>query len=149
MLQTRQIYVRSNGDVQFITVSPISQISLLIIGLIGLCWMAYASINIVFKDQLLELKQQKLFEARLDYENRLSGLRASVERINDRLLLDQKSYLRKVDEVKAEFDALAEQQKKMEDFFREGWFPLKPNAASGPVQNPNKEGAAEDLFAKR
>src|SRR6185295_19841134 len=133
----------------FITVSPISQISPLIIGLIGLCWMAYASINIVFKDQLLELKQQKLFEARLDYENRLSGLRASVERINDRLLLDQKSYLRKVDEVKAEFDALAEQQKKMEDFFREGWFPLKPNAASGPVQNPNKEGAAEDLFAKR
>jgi hypothetical protein len=79
--------------------------------------MAYASINIVFKDQLLELKQQKLFEARLDYENRLSGLRASVERINDRLLLDQKSYLKKVDEVKAEFDDLAQQQKKMEDFF--------------------------------
>jgi murein DD-endopeptidase MepM/ murein hydrolase activator NlpD len=148
-LQTRQIYVRSNGDVQFITVSPISQISLLIIGLIGLCWMAYASINIVFKDQLLELKQQKLFEARLDYENRLSGLRASVERINDRLLLDQKSYLKKVDEVKAEFDDLAEQQKKMEDFFREGWFPLKPNAASEPAQIPNKEGAAETLFTKR
>ena len=149
LLQTRQIYVRSNGDVQFITVSPISQISLLIIGLIGLCWMAYASINIVFKDQLLELKQQKLFEARLDYENRLSGLRASVERINDRLLLDQKSYLKKVDEVKAEFDDLAEQQKKMEDFFREGWFPLKPNAASEPAQIPNKEGAAETLFTKR
>jgi hypothetical protein len=51
--------VRSNSDVQFITVSPISQISLLIIGLIGLCWTAYASINIVFKDQVLELKQQK------------------------------------------------------------------------------------------
>ena len=149
LLQTRQIYVRSNGDVQFITVSPISQISLLIIGLIGLCWMAYASINIVFKEQLLELKQQKLFEARLDYENRLSELRASVERINDRLLLDQKSYLRKVDEVKAEFDDLAEQQKKMEDFFREGWFPQKPNAASGPAQNPSKEGAADTLFVKR
>ena len=149
LLQTRQIYVRSNGDVQFITVSPISQISLLIIGLIGLCWMAYASINIVFKEQLLELKQQRLFEARLDYENRLSELRASVERINDRLLLDQKSYLKKVDEVKAEFDDLAEQQKKMEDFFQEGWFPLKPNAASGPTQYPNKEGAAEALFTKR
>jgi hypothetical protein len=85
---------------------------------------------------------------RLDYENRLPGLRASVERINDRLLLDQKSYLKKVDEVKAEFDDLGEQQKKMEDFFREGWFALKPNAASEPAQNPNKEGAAETLFAK-
>ena len=104
--------MRSNGDVQFITVSPISQISLLIIGLIGLCWMAYASINIVFKDQVLELKQQKLFEVRLDYENRLPGLRASVERIIDRLLLDQKSYLRKVDEVKAEFDDLGNSGKR-------------------------------------
>jgi hypothetical protein len=35
LLQTRQIYVRSKSDVQFITVSPISQISLLIIFLIG------------------------------------------------------------------------------------------------------------------
>jgi hypothetical protein len=111
--------------------------------------MAYASINIVFKDQVLELNQQKLFEVRRDYENRLPGLRASVERINDRLLLDQKSYLRKVDEVKAEFDDLGEQQKKMEDFFREGWFALKPNAASEPAQNPNKEGAAETLFTMR
>ena len=149
LLQTRQIYVRSNADVQFITVSPISQISLLVIGLIGLSWMAYASINIIFKDQLLELKQQKLFEARLDYENRLSELRASVERINDRLLLDQKSYLKKVDEVKAEFDDLADQQKKMENFFQEGWFPLKPNAGPEPTQIRNKEGAAEGYFLKR
>ena len=61
LLQTRQIFVRSNGDVQFITVSPISQVCLLIIGLIGLSWMAFASINIVFKEQLLDLKQKKLF----------------------------------------------------------------------------------------
>ena len=149
LLQTRQIYVRSNGDVQFITVSPISQISLLIIGLIALFWMAYASINIVFKDQLLELKQQKLFEARLDYENRLSELRASVERVNDRLLLDQKSYLKKVDEVKAEFDDLAGQQKKIEDFFQQGWFPLKSKAAPEPAQYLNKEGAAETSFTRR
>jgi hypothetical protein len=31
---------------------------LLIILLIGFLWMAFASVNIVFKDQLLELKQQ-------------------------------------------------------------------------------------------
>ncbi len=128
-LQTRQIYVRSNGDVQFITVSPISQVCLLIIFLIGFLWMAFASVNIVFKDQLLELKQQKLFEARLDYENRLSELRASIERVNDRLLLDQQGYLKKVDEVKAEFSSLAAQQKTMENFFKEGWFPLKESAA--------------------
>ena len=147
LLQTRQIYVRSNSDVQFITVSPISQISLLIIVLIGFLWMAFASVNIVFKDQLLELKQQKLFEARLDYENRLSELRASVERVNDRLLLDQKSYLQKVDEVKAEFDNLAAQQKKMEDFFREGWFPLKPNAAPALPQNSRWKGRGNHFLS--
>ncbi len=149
LLQIRQIYVRSNGDVQFITVSPISQVCLLIIGLIGLSWMAYASINIVFKEQLLDLKQQKLFEARLDYENCLSELRASVERVNDRLLLDQKSYLKKVDEVKAEFDNLAGQQKKMEYFFREGWFPLKPVAAPAPPEKLQIEGKAESTFLRR
>ena len=149
LLQTRQIYVRSNGDVQFITVSPISQISLLIIFLIGFLWMAFASVNIVFKDQLLELKQQKLFEARLDYENRLSELRASVERVNDRLLLDQKSYLQKVDEVKAEFNSLAAQQKKMEDFFKEGWFPLKQNAAPATPAKLQVEGALESTFSER
>ena len=149
LLQTRQIYVRSNGDVQFITVSPISQISLLVICLIALFWMAYASINIIFKDQLLELKQQKLFEARLDFENRLSELRASVERVNDRLLLDQKSYLKKVDEIKAEFDDLAGQQKKIEDFFQQGWFPLKSSATPGSLKILNKEGAAETSFTQR
>lgn len=149
LLQTRQIYVRSNGDVQFITVSPISQVCLLIIGLIALSWMAYASINIIFKEQLLELKQQKLFEARLEYENRLSELRASVERVNDRLLLDQKSYLKKVDEVKAEFDDLAGQQKKMEEFFREGWFPLKPGVAPTSPKEPQIEGSAESTFSQR
>ena len=130
LLQTRQIYVRSKSDVQFITVSPISQISLLIIFLIGFLWMAFASVNIVFKDQLLELKQQKLFEARLDYENRLSELRASVERVNDRLLLDQKSYLQKVDEVKAEFNSLAAQQKIMEGFLQGGLVPAETKRGS-------------------
>ncbi len=149
LLQTRQIYVRSNGDVQFITVSPISQVSLLIIFLIGFLWMAFASVNIVFKDQLLELKQQKLFEARLDYENRLSELRTSVEQVNDRLLLDQKSYLKKVDEVKAAFDSLAEQQKIMEGFFQEGWFPLKQNTAPATPQKLQVEGAAEATFSQR
>ncbi|MBZ0260295.1 MAG: peptidoglycan DD-metalloendopeptidase family protein [Hyphomicrobiales bacterium] len=145
-LRTRQIYVRSNGDVQFITVSPISQVCLLIIFLIGFLWMAFASVNIVFKDQLLELKQQKLFEARLDYENRLSELRASIERVNDRLLLDQQGYLKKVDEVKAEFSSLAAQQKTMENFFKEGWFPLKESAAPEKFQ---VDGALEGTFAQR
>lgn len=149
LLQTRQIYVRSKSDVQFITVSPISQISLLIIFLIAFLWMAFASVNIVFKDQWLELKQQKLFEARLDYENRLSELRASVERVNDRLLLGQKSYLQKVDEVKAEFNSLAVQQKIMKHFFEEGWFPLKQNAAPQTSPKLQEEGALGKTFSER
>ncbi|MGB8312983.1 MAG: M23 family metallopeptidase [Aestuariivirga sp.] len=149
LLQTRQIYVRSNGDVQFITVSPISQVCLLFIFLIGFLWMAFASVNIVFKDQLLELKQQKLFEARLDYENRLAELRASIERANDRLLLDQKSYLQKVDAVKTEFDSLAEQQRTMDGFFHEGWFPFKSVATPPSPKRSQQEGAAEPTFLQR
>ncbi len=149
LLQTRQIYVRSNGDVQFITVSPISQVCLLVILLIGFFWTAFASVNIVFKEQLLELKQQKMFEARLDYENRLAELRASVERANDRLLLDQKSYLQRVDEVNDAFESLVEQQKTLEKFIGEGWFPLKSSTATPDPGKPRVEGAAGAPFVTR
>ena len=64
-------------------------------------------------------------------------------------MLDQKSYLKKVDEVKAEFDNLAGQQKKMEEFFREGWFPLKPNVAPTPPEELQIEGKAESTFLRR
>jgi murein DD-endopeptidase MepM/ murein hydrolase activator NlpD len=147
-MRTRQIYVRSRSDVHYTTLTPLAQMALLCACLGGLFWMAYASVNVVFKDQLLELKQQKLFEARLDYEDQLAKLRAQIERANDRLLLNQQAYLKKVDDVKAEFDDLAQQQGVIENFFRRGWFPLKAGDESATVPKPRNESSLM-WFGKR
>jgi murein DD-endopeptidase MepM/ murein hydrolase activator NlpD len=147
LLRTRQVYVRSRSDVHYVTLGPMSQLALLTLCLCGLLWSAYASVNILFKDQLLELKQQKLFEARLDYEDQLAKLRAEIEKASDRLLINQQAYLKKVDKVKEEFDALADQQGMIETYFRQGWFPLKPSPAS-PQAKPQQDSQL-DLFRKR
>jgi murein DD-endopeptidase MepM/ murein hydrolase activator NlpD len=142
-LRTRQIYVRSRSDVHYVTLSPLGQLALLAFCLGGLFWCAYASVNVVFKDQLLELKQQKLFEARLDYEDQLAKLRAQIEKANDRLLINQEAYLKKVDGVKAEFDDLAAQQDKIESFFQRGWFPTKPENATSDLPVRQKESSLD------
>jgi len=147
--RTRQIYIRSRSDVHYVIFTPVTQIGLLLVLLAALFWMAYASVNIVFKDQLLELKQQKLFEARLDHEHELAAMRDAIEKANDRLLLNQQSYLRKLDEVKSRFDALSEQQDTVHDYFRKGWVPLRPANAGGSTPAPAVEGKMERFFRQR
>lgn len=147
--RTRQIYVRSRNDVHYITFTPLAQISLLIVLLAALFWTAYASVNIVFKDQLLQLKQQKLFEARLDHEHELATMRDAIEKANDRLLLNQQSYLGKLDEVKSRFDALSEEQNTVHEYFRKGWVPLRPAGNPDDAQAPAVEGSRADFFRQR
>ena len=125
----RQIYLRSEGEVQFITLSPLTQIASLFVLLAALFWTAYASINVAFKDQLLVLKEQRMYHVRLDYEDRVAGLRRAIDGLNLKHLLDQNAFLAKVDEVRGEQSALARQHDRIVQFFRQGWFPLKDVAA--------------------
>jgi murein DD-endopeptidase MepM/ murein hydrolase activator NlpD len=145
-VRTRQVYVRSRSDVHYITFTPVTQLALLCACLGGLFWLAYASVNVVFKDQLLALKQQNLFEARLDYEDQLAKLRSEIEKANDRLLINQQAYLKKVDEVKAEFDDLASQQDAIEGFFRRGWFPVRDGEG---MPAKRKDASSLPWFAKQ
>jgi murein DD-endopeptidase MepM/ murein hydrolase activator NlpD len=137
VLRTRQIYLRSDGEVQFITLTPWHQIAGLVLGLAGLFWVAYATINVAFKDQLLVIKERRLYEARLEYEDRIAELRRSIDRINDRLLLDQASYLDKVDEVRADYEKLVERHRMLTEFFRQGWMPTKPSQAAKELDVPD------------
>lgn len=153
--RTRQVYVRSRNDVHYVTFTPLAQIALVTLAFVGLFWTAFASINLLFKDQLLELKQQKLFEARLDYEHQLAEMRAAVETESDKLLINQQSYLKKVDEVQGRFEALAAQQQRMHEYFSKGWIPLPPQPTSAdapapaPATAPQVEGALALPYSKR
>lgn len=125
VFRERQVYLRSDGQVQFITLRPWLQISFTMIFAIGLFWLAYATVNVAFKDQLIALKERKSQYVRITYEDRLAAMRAAMDGLNGRLLLDQDEYLRKVDELKSGLDAVHERQKRIEMFFKQGWMPAR------------------------
>jgi murein DD-endopeptidase MepM/ murein hydrolase activator NlpD len=115
----RQIYLRAEGEVQFITLKPWVQIVGLGGLLAGLFWLSFSSINVVFKDQLLALRERGMYDARLEYEDRISELRNEVDLLNDRLMIDQNEYLGRADQIKLEFDRLIERHKRLVEFFRQ------------------------------
>lgn len=157
LFRTRQIYLRSDGDVQFISLSPMTQGVMLIGLLVALFWTAYASINVAFKDQLLVIKEQNMAQARLDYEDRVAGLRLAIDALNGKLLLDQGAYLSKVDEVRADYNKLVQQHERLTGFFRQGFMPLRdqplaPAAAAVqdvPAAQPGKSGLNDEPFAAK
>ncbi|MGI9356560.1 MAG: hypothetical protein ACR2PF_15545, partial [Rhizobiaceae bacterium] len=121
----RQIYLRSQGEVQFITLRPWVQVTSLFCIMAGLFWLAFATVNVTFKDQLLALKERRLYQARLDYEDRIAAMRTSIDRLNSKLLLNQGAYLDKVDIVREDYEKLLERHGTLVEFFRQGWMPVR------------------------
>lgn len=127
----RQIYLRSEGEVQFITLRPWVQVAAVAAFCAGLFWVAYATVNVAFKDQVLALKERNQYRARLEYEDRIGELRSTIDRLNRRLLLDQRAYLAKVDELRAEHDKLVDRHDRLAEFFQNGWLPAPTGNSSG------------------
>lgn len=119
----RQIYLRSDGHVRFVTLRPGTQV-IGLVGLVGLfVWLAFATVNVAFKDQIIALKERRINEVRLAYEDRLSAMRSAVDKLNDRLLLNQDAYLAKVDMLREDYEALIARHRRLEQFFQHAWQP--------------------------
>ena len=124
----RQIYLRSEREVQFITLRPWVQVTSLACVMAGLFWLAFATVNVTFKDQLLALKERRLYQARLDYEDRISSMRTSIDRLNNKLLLNQGAYLDKVDTVREDYEQLVQRHRRLVEFFQQGWMPVRADS---------------------
>ncbi len=125
VFRERQIYLRSEGEVQFVTLRPWVQVLGMVLVFSGMFWFAFASVNVTFKDQLLALKERRLYQARLDYEDRIATMRTAIDGMNNRLLLNQDEYLAKVDQLRADYEALVERHERLNEFFRQGWLPTR------------------------
>src|SRR5262249_42368058 len=68
----RQIYIRSDGRVQFFTFGPSLQATLAGLILIFLGWVAFATVNVVFKDRIIAAKDHRYQQMQAAYENRVS-----------------------------------------------------------------------------
>ena len=105
----RQIYIRSDGRVQFFTFGPSLQATLAGLALIFLGWVAFATVNVVFKDRIIAAKDHRFQQMQSAYENRLADLQISYDELNGALVGAE-------DKFKATADALTAKQNAISGF---------------------------------
>ena len=105
----RQIYIRSDGRVQFFTFGPSLQATLAGLTLIFLGWVAFATVNVVFKDRIIAAKDHRYQQMQASYENRVADLQMSYDELNGALVAAQ-------DRFKSTADALAAKQNAISGF---------------------------------
>lgn len=110
----RQIYLRSRGQVQFISLSPFTQAVFLAIGLVFFGWIAFSSVNVVFKQQIIASKDQRYVKMQGAYEERLAHLQSSYDELNGQLVISQERFLastRELEEKHHQLTALMGQRR--------------------------------------
>lgn len=105
----RQIYIRSDGRVQFFTFGPTLQATLAGLSLIFLGWVAFATVNVIFKDRIITAKDHRYQEMQAAYETRLANLQVSYDELNGALVSAE-------DKFKVTADTLATKQNAITDF---------------------------------
>ena len=79
----RQIMLRSEGQVSFVTLSKQFQLFAVAAILTFIGWSAFASITYVFYDQLIESKDNQVANARLAYRSLLSQVASYQKKFTD------------------------------------------------------------------
>src|SRR5215510_640318 len=100
----RQIYIRSAGRVQFFTFTPLTQSIFVGISLIFLGWVAFTSVNVIFKDRIITAKERHFEQMQASYEGRIAELQLSYDELNSSLLAAE-------DRFKATADAFETKQR--------------------------------------
>jgi murein DD-endopeptidase MepM/ murein hydrolase activator NlpD len=103
----RQIYIRSDGRVQFFTFSSSLQATLAGLSLIFLCWIAFSTVNVVFKDRIIAAKDHRYQSMQATYENRVANLQLSYDELNDALVSAEDKFKATANELEAKHDTLA------------------------------------------
>ena len=95
----RQIYIRSDGRVQFFTFGPSLQATIAGLSLIFLGWVAFATVNVVFKDRIIAAKDHRYQEMQSAYEGRVSDLQTSYDELNGALVAAEDHFKETADEL--------------------------------------------------
>lgn len=97
----RQIYIRSDGRVQFFTFGPTLQATLAGLSLIFLGWVAFASVNVIFKDRIIAAKDHRYQQMQSTYENRVADLQVSYDELNGALVSAEDTFKATADQLEA------------------------------------------------
>jgi murein DD-endopeptidase MepM/ murein hydrolase activator NlpD len=83
IFKERQIYHRSDGVVHFISMSSKTQIALAVIIGAALLWVAYASVNVVFKEQIIVAKDRDSRIMETTYSKRLHDAQRAYDDVSE------------------------------------------------------------------
>ncbi|HTQ12813.1 MAG TPA: peptidoglycan DD-metalloendopeptidase family protein [Rhizomicrobium sp.] len=95
----RQVYIRSDGRVQFFTFGPTLQATMAGLSLIFLGWVAFASVNVIFKDRIIAAKDHRYQQMQSTYENRVADLQVSYDELNGALIGAEDKFKQTADEL--------------------------------------------------
>lgn len=95
----RQIYIRSDGRVQFFTFGASLQATLAGLTLIFLGWVAFATVNVIFKDRIIAAKDHRFQQMQSAYENRVADLQLSYDELNGALVSAEDRFKTTADEL--------------------------------------------------
>jgi murein DD-endopeptidase MepM/ murein hydrolase activator NlpD len=97
----RQIYIRSDGRVQFFTFGPTLQATLAGLSLLFLGWVAFSTVNVIFKDRIIAAKDHRFQQMQSAYENRVADLQTSYDELNGALVSAEDKFTKTADELQA------------------------------------------------
>lgn len=82
LFKERQIYHRSDGVVHFISMSAKTQVALAVVLLAAILWVAYASVNVVFKEQIIVAKEHERLVMQTNLSKRLHDAQKAYDDVN-------------------------------------------------------------------
>jgi Family of unknown function (DUF5930) len=88
----RQFYLRSRGSVQFFEFTPTFQITVAAFTLAALIWVAYSSVVVIFKEQIIATKDQRYASMQAAYEGRVSQMQLAYDELNGLLVLAEERF---------------------------------------------------------
>jgi murein DD-endopeptidase MepM/ murein hydrolase activator NlpD len=103
----RQVYVRSDGRVQFFTFNPLMQAILAGISVVALGWVAFTSVNTIFKDRIIASKEQTFRQMQGTYETRIANLHLSYDELNGAVVATEDHFRALVEDIEARHRTLA------------------------------------------
>jgi murein DD-endopeptidase MepM/ murein hydrolase activator NlpD len=131
----RQLYIRSDGRVQFFTFSPLTQAVMAGVSLLFLGWVAFTSVNVIFKDRILTAKEHRFEQMQTSYESRIADLQLSYDELNGALVTAEDQFKSVADDFEAKQKALSELIERRQNL-RSSLVPARPGSAPAKSSAP-------------
>ena len=95
----RQFYHRSHGEVHFVSLSGRTQFVYLTLTLGFLTWVGYASVNVVFKEQIISKKERDFIVMQKQYEQRIVDMQSAFDEVNAVLVRAEENFTESTEDL--------------------------------------------------